>query len=507
MKNIIILCSPTSDDFRNVADTTKGYFLPPLGLLLVAQTLKNTGYEIKFYDGCYDLDYKKNFIEYVSRHKEKILFIGFYLAFLQVSDFLEATNAVKTIGANIPIVVGGPFPSVFSEVLMRSRLVQVCCRGDGAEIAKSVAQCLSEKNDLKNVPNVAFLDGDKIVFNQITHRDCLTRGNRIFYEQFIDIELYVNKFGLYLTREHNSSIKRALPILTGLGCSYKCAFCENALLGHKHLSLSAEEIVEQIVYYNETFNIDTFALFDEDFFLDKPRLYAFLEILSKKNLKIKWGSQCRANYFNEGYINRDLLKKLESVGCVRIAIGAESGSPKVLKKIKKGITPEQLIGAAQYGRDSSIYFTYSFIVNFPFETREDLKMTLDIMQRLVSIKKNSYISGVHRYYAYPGTPLSLEAEKQIGYKFEKHFNRLEQFANLSLDKYNNLVNKQKKDMYRECMIYHSHILLTPLPQKFGIRTVYLIIYKTLATIRRKLNFYYFPIEIYFADSLKSRIRG
>lgn len=502
MKNVIILCSPTSEDFRQFIPTNKGYFFPPLGLLLVAQTLKNAGYEVKFYDGNCAIDYKKNILDYVSYNQEKILFIGFYLALLQIRDCIDIIKAVKSIDVNIPVVIGGPFASAFPNLLMKSGMVSACCTGDGAKAAKELADCLVDNRGPHHIPNINFIDGGEIVSNPKNQRDDLGEHNKILYENFLDLESYVNKFNLYLARDYDSSIERAIPILTGLGCSYKCAFCENALLGHNHISLSAENIVEQIIYYNKKNNIDAFSFFDEDFFVDKPRLFNFLEILSKKKLKIKWGTQCRANYFNDKYINDKLLRELEKSGCVRLAIGAESGSPKMLKKIKKGITPEQIIRAAEYAKNSSIYFSYSFIINLPDETREDFQMTFNLIYRLLSTKKNSFVSGIHHYIAYPGTPLSIEAEKRLSYKVEDKFN-FEQFKDLSLQEYNSLINPQRKDMYRKCIIYCYHNTGIPFQFKLNIKSVYIDIFKVIGIIRKKLNFYHLPLEIYLIDGLKS----
>ena len=160
---------------------------------------------------------------------------------------------------------------------------------------------------------------------------------------------------------------------------------------------------------------------------------------------------CRANYFNENYVNDKLLKELEKAGCVRIAIGAESGSPRMLKKIKKGITPEHLIKAAEYGKNSSIYFSYSFIADLPDEKRADLKMTFSLIDKLLSIKKNSFVSALHYYIALPGTPLSNEAENKTGHKIENQFN-FEQFRDLSLKEYNRRIyptamNKTQKTLH------------------------------------------------------------
>ena len=309
-------------------------------------------------------------------------------------------------------------------------------------------------------------------------------------------------------------INRAIPILTGLGCSYKCTFCENALLGHKHFSMSADDVMEQILYYKENFNIDSFAFFDEDFFHDKKRLFQLIELLEKHDLGIKWGAQSRANYIRSRYIDAGVLKRLAAAGCVRISMGVESGAPRMLKKIKKGLTREMVLNAAEIAKDSSIYFSYSFIVQLPGETRYEFLQTFDLIHKLQTTKKNSFVSAIHYYLSYPGTPLSLEMEEEHGIKLEGQLS-FEDFALYDLKEYNSLVNPQlaAMDMVRECALFHfrhreyvfnfENALRSPLRLT---KLIYPYIFRIIGNIRYHFNFYYLPFEIYFDRGIK-RVMG
>lgn len=503
MRNIVILCSPTSEDFRKpLLQGKAGFFFPPLGLLLVAQTLKNAGYDVRFFDGNFDINYKNDVIATIIDHSDKISFVGFYLAFLQVKDCIELIKAIKSSGKNIPIVTGGPFPSVFYKAVMESNLVDICCIGDGADIALKLAHNLERKQPLSDIPNVCFKDTHGFIVNKKSYVGNLTENNQIYYESFFDIEPYVEKFNLYLTRDFESKVKRAMPLLTGMGCSYKCAFCENALLGHKHRSLPAMAILNQIKYYQEKFNINSFSFFDEDFFIDKQRLYGLLDLFEESGIKVNWGTQCRVNYFNENYINSDLLKRLERLGCVRLSMGVESGSPKMLKKMNKGITPQQVVKAAEIGKDSSIYFSYSIMVNLPDETREDFNMTFDLVDKVTSIKKNSFVSAFHSYFSYPGTPLSIELEKKIGFSMVDKM-KFEEFGNLSLSSYNKVINPQETDMYKECKTYYYGIKNESLGKIVSFRTIF----KIIGAVRVFFNFYYFPIDIILKKLVQSKMKS
>jgi radical SAM superfamily enzyme YgiQ (UPF0313 family) len=503
MRKIVVLCSPTSEVWKDILSGlyTDEKFYPPLGLLLVAQALRNAGYAIKLYDGNYNLGYKDDLSRYVRENKKDIVYVGFYLALLQIKDCIAAIEEVKLLNSGISIVVGGPLPEAFGGMVIKSGLIDICCTGDGADVSVRLADSLSSGGDLSSISNITFKDNQQVISNPVKERDSLDNENKISYEEFIDIDWYADKFSIYLPRQYDKSIKRAMPILTGLGCSYKCAFCQNALLGHNHISLPAEDIVEQIAYYNKNFNIDSFSIFDEDFFIDKTRLFKFLELLKKADLDIKWGTQCRANYFNDNYINDKLLKELEARGCVRLCMGIESGSPRILKMLKKGITPENAIKAAEYGKDSSIYFSYDFIVNLPGETKKDLLMSFDLVDRLLKIKKNSYIVAFHNYIAYPGTPLSIEAERKMGFRLQDRLD-LKELGELSIEKYNSLVNLKKNSSYLECLQYYYYRLKRPFELGLSLGSIYHNISRTVGLIRKKFHFYSLPLEIYCVRCFK-----
>ena len=506
IKKHIILISPTSEDFRKpVAEGKVGRFFPPLGLLLVAQSLKNAGYEVHLFDGNNDQNYKESILGAVTERPSEINYVGFYLAFLQVKDCIELLKSIKSKWPRITTFLGGPFPSVFPEKTVESKLVDVVCYGDGAEISVRVADCIKNGKDWSEIPNLYFKKDGCTHNNPKTITDSLGAHNYIHYEDFLDLEKYVGKFDVYLGRDFDSEIKRAIPILTALGCSYKCTFCENALLDHKHRSLGAKEIVEQMNFYYENFAIETFSFFDEEFAADKKRIYELVALLEKNPYKFKWGTQIRASDLNKNFINKDLLRRLENSGCIRFSMGIESGSPKILKKIKKGLTPELAIHAAECGRDSSIVFSYSFIVNLPGETDEDLEMTFSLSKKLLAIKRNSFVSAIHPYFAYPGTPLANEIAEKSGYRLEEHFD-FEGFADTDLHQYNALVNPIN-DPIRNCRIAHFIHKQQPFEVKLRKAAILKNFFKLIGLTRNLLGFYRFPLEIILRDRFLSRRGG
>ena len=269
-------------------------------------------------------------------------------------------------------------------------------------------------------------------------------------------------------------------------------------MGNRHHALAAEDIVTQMNYYYEKYNIDSFAFFDEEFLSDKERIFKLTELLKNNPNKFNWGTQVRASDIHEKYINQDRLQAIEDSGCIRFSMGVESGAPRMLKKIKKGLTPELVMRAATFGKKSKIVFSYSFIVNLPTETMEELRMTFSLAKQLLAIKPNSFVSAVHHYFAYPGTPLAIEAEERSGFRLEENFT-LESFASLDLPEYSQKVNPTVKNLVREYMITHFIISLLPYEFKLNKRSMFRILFKIAGEIRELFDFYKLPLEFTLKD--------
>jgi len=78
----------------------------------------------------------------------------------------------------------------------------------------------------------------------------------------------------------------------------------------------------------------------------------------------------------------------------------ESGSQRILNKMKKALTVEQIKNAFKLCNKYKIKTTASVVLGSPTETEEELKMTLDLLDE---IKPTRYTYCL--YTPYPGSPL------------------------------------------------------------------------------------------------------
>ncbi|MBA7679902.1 tRNA-2-methylthio-N(6)-dimethylallyladenosine synthase [subsurface metagenome] len=121
-------------------------------------------------------------------------------------------------------------------------------------------------------------------------------------------------------------------------------------------------------------------------------------------LNINWECNTRVDLVSES-----LLAKMKKAGCNSIKVGIESGSERILGKMNKSITHEQVRNAAKIFRKVGIHWTGYFMMGVPGETAEEIYQTLNLMYEI-----QPDFASISVYEPFPGTPMFDEGlEKKL----------------------------------------------------------------------------------------------
>jgi len=116
---------------------------------------------------------------------------------------------------------------------------------------------------------------------------------------------------------------------------------------------------------------------DDLFTFRKDRALAICRELDRRGLSVRWRAYARVDT-----VDAELLAWMRKTGCERILFGAESGSPEILRRIRKGITPEQTRRAVKLTCEAGIGVLASFVLGLPGETPQTLRQTLEFADSL-----------------------------------------------------------------------------------------------------------------------------
>lgn len=396
--------------------TKKFYYSPPIGVLSVGTVLKINGFSVKIIDGAYEENYLKT-IEDIVRYN-KLYFVGISAMTAQLPAALKVAALVRWINSAIPLVWGGVHPSLFPEQTLRHELVDVVVRGEGEYTCLEFATLARKGDGCRHIPGTFCKEGDRLIENPA--RGFAELEKLPFFDfSLLNIEDYILKDRTDVGGKNlrDGPKRRSLPILSGLGCPYHCAFCIESIMKKKYRTRSAESLISEVERLKGKYNANDISFIDDLFFADRKRLMRFLDLLEEHRLNISWGANVRANYFNEKYLNLNLLKRIRYLGCYHLGLGAESGSERILRKIDKQINKQQVINAAKWCKQTNINVGFSFMIGLPGETKEEMKETVKFAFDLIEENpKNSNIIGPNVFRPYPTSKLFEECVEEFNFQ-------------------------------------------------------------------------------------------
>jgi radical SAM superfamily enzyme YgiQ (UPF0313 family) len=371
--------------------------LPFLGIGYIASWLERHGYEAIIIDAhTFNWDTDKS-IKEILKHNPRT--VGVTATTNNRLKSIELIRRLKKQNPDLFIFVGGPHFAMSAENALKV-VPEIDCviKGEGEITSQELLDTLQRGGNFNKVQGIFYRD---------EKGNIIETADRPFVQ---DIDIFPLNWGLFEIEKYYRTIDetniRALGVISSRGCPNRCVFCVNAAFRKAILRLRDPiKFVDEVEYLKNKYGFEGFDFWDDTLTISKEHIRTICNEILKRNLDIKWYAPTRANT-----VNKDILSLMKKAGCVRISYGAESGSPKILKIIRKGIMPEQVINAAQMASDVGIKVMINFMVNLPYETMDDLRMSIDLMKKLNAIKNVTAAYGFS--IIYPGTEMETMAEKE-----------------------------------------------------------------------------------------------
>jgi anaerobic magnesium-protoporphyrin IX monomethyl ester cyclase len=388
--NVLLLYPKTGLDFGSTV-------APPHSLLAVAAPLCKQGYKVKIFD-----QRVKNISDQDLRDclSSELLCVGIScMTGSQIRYGVGLAERIRSLtNGAVPIVWGGPHPTVTPQQTILHPNVDIIVVGEGDESFLELIQALESKKSLKQVKGLLFKENQAVIATgerPLLDMETLlpTPWELIDAENYIHVDMYVK------------GRQRVMDLgQTSRGCPFKCGFCSSATIRKRRWRpMSVKKSLALIIENVERFNLDGFWLRDDEFYIDGKRAHEICLGMIRHGLDVSfYTSGTRVDVFSKA--TDEQLRVLRKAGAHTLKFGAESGSQRILDLMTKGIKVEQTLEANRRCKKFGFQPAFALMIGYPAETFEDINKTIDLAFTLKKENPQAQIETMATYTALPGTP-------------------------------------------------------------------------------------------------------
>jgi anaerobic magnesium-protoporphyrin IX monomethyl ester cyclase len=337
-------------------------FLPPLGLISIATVLKAGNLaEVQVFDSLVEGWDHAGLQQALASFAPDV--VGISTMTHTLIDALLVAQEVKRFNPEVKVGLGGPHLDIFPQASATFPDIDFIVCGEGEFSLAALVQKWQARGT-QAIPGV-------------WERGAPEHWSGPHFIEDLD-RLPVPDRSLTPWQKYYTVVSKHPPttsIISSRGCPYQCIFCRTAG-GKAWRARSPAKVLEELEAC-VNLGIQEFFFFDENFTFDKQRALAICGLIKQRGLNLHFDLRCRANH-----VDLEVLKALRGAGAQRIQYGLESGSPRILQTIKKGLSVEQAEQAVRQAKQAGLTTYASFMLGHPGETAGDLRLTLDLALRL-----------------------------------------------------------------------------------------------------------------------------
>lgn len=410
---------------------TPSMLFPPIEMLYLASIAKVWHQsDVYLLDAIAENTSLDNVIQNIQKNKPDMVvcLTGFEI----FEEDIKIIQKIKIEFNKIKLVLFGHYPTTFPSETLAISNADFVLQGEPDINFSHLLDYVSNKIDINELKGVYYLDSNRqLIINQGEGRIKKPNELPLPAHDLLKIDLYNEPF---------------LPKPFGLiqsarGCPYACNFCVRSY-GTRLALRSPESMVEEIKLLVDLHKIQSLRFIDDTFTATSKRVIKFCQLLIDSGIKIKWTCLSRADTLNE-----EMISWMKKSGCVRIYIGIESGSPKILKLIDKEIDLNIGLLNIQILKKYKIETSAFFMVGYPEESIEDFNMSMKYAK-----KANFDYIIPSKFTPYPGTTYYEQNKDKIEFSLFPYKNN---FIDSTID---TIAENREKFFYKSFYFRFSYVL-------------------------------------------------
>lgn len=429
--------------------------MPDLGLGYLAACLQKDGHTVQLCIRPQKFASPSAFSDFIRRGRFEIF--GIKVMSFSIIAVKETISLIRNINPNAIIILGGPHVS--GDPYNIFRLIpeaDYAFYGEAeiglVEFVRRFSHSHMLDNELNEIPNLIWRKGPETVINERIFVDDLDMLSFPAWE-LMEPKTFPNiPFNGYSRRYPIA------PMILTRGCPSRCTFCEAGIInGYKLRSRSVENIMQEIKLLTTRFGVNEIQFFDSNCADPRGPLREVCKRIISENIDITW---CAPNGIRIDSIDKELVDLMKQSNCFQVNVGIESGSPRILKQIRKRISPDMVREKISLLRKAEIEVLGFFMIGFLGETATEIKQTISFAMELpLTGASFSILSPL------PGTDIYKEVYKNRNMEIET-------LSSLDFIKYRNDMSEVPYDQLRKIQKNaYLHFHLRPRIIKYFLKNV------------------------------------
>ena len=364
MKVMLIRSNEREMARYRMRETNIAGIFPPLGLAHIAACLRKAGHTISILDAHAENIQSSEIVRHLPSDVE---IVGFTSTSKLWPVVVESIRRLKRVFPEVFVVIGGPQVTAYPRESLQAAPAAIGVVGEGELAMLEIVSRLEKGEKYNNIPQTVVRVGEEIVIHPRSTK-LLDLDNAP--PPALDL-LPLSRYRCVVAE------KPFATMVTTRGCPYRCAFCSQLYFDRKVRMESAETVVSRMERYVRDFRVREIIIFDDVFTLNRERVMKICSLIREAGLRVRLDIRARVDN-----VDREMLEHLFKAGCRRIHFGIEAGTQRILDRMQKDITIDQIkksvTAAASVGMEVRGYF----ILGYPGEAMKDIKTTLAFSRAL-----------------------------------------------------------------------------------------------------------------------------
>lgn len=424
IKKIKFLRVPYFTYSQNKNQRLKCEHFPPLALGVIASYLENKGIKLELddlhikvhYDNLYSNNGSENIddepffdkertISFIKGEKDKCLeniieriikktnLDGYDLVLLSSPSPIDISPLSSTLliskyikeKTQAKVIVGGDGCSELWRLGLEKGLIDFVIQGPGEIPLLKLIMDLTNDLSFQNIPGLCYVNNSNVIIDTCSQYvlPVLPDFDGLPIEKY---HWFPDDFLCQINPKNDSKEGiLILPFRFVIGCPFHCTFCCESGKAKQILFITPNEAVDYIEVLSKKYKTKYFFFLHSTLNFTRDYINNFCDEVIRRELEIYW-TDC-ANF---KYLDRNILFKMKQAGAIRLIWGLETGSPRLLQYINKGMAAEWAAEMLQISHEVGIWNGLEIICGLPHEKEEDIRYTIDFLNR-----NNPYLDTVY----------------------------------------------------------------------------------------------------------------